>query len=230
MRTDTLTRSDAAPASPVASTAPGPIAAPDLALCSPLLDPSWAFVAKVAMEDFSAEDWALMNRQRAPYLRDQQARQVLRMLACSEHDPSFGYMVNNYRHSLQSATMALRDGLDEEDVVVCLLHDIGFIACPSTHGEFAAALLGPYVSERNHWMLQRHAIFQQIHSPTLACVDPHARERWRGHPHFEWAATFVERYDQAASDPHYDCAPLALFEPMVQRIFARAPVHRPIPD
>jgi predicted HD phosphohydrolase len=208
MRTDTLTRSDAAPASPVASTAPGPIAAPDLALCSPLLDPSWAFVTKVAMEDFSAEDWALMNRQRAPYLRDQQARQVLRMLACSEHDPSFGYMVNNYRHSLQSATMALRDGLDEEDVVVCLLHDIGFIACPSTHGEFAAALLGPYVSERNHWMLQR----------------------WRGHPHFEWAATFVERYDQAASDPHYDCAPLSLFEPMVQRIFARAPVHRPIPD
>jgi len=35
-------------------------------------------------------------------------------------------MVNNYRHSLQSAIMALRDGLSEEDVVVCLLHDIGF--------------------------------------------------------------------------------------------------------
>jgi predicted HD phosphohydrolase len=193
---------------------------------SPLLEPSWQFVPKVAMQDFTRDDWDLINRQRGPYYRQEQGRQVLRMLAASEHDPGFGYMVNNYRHSLQSATMALRDGLDEEDVVVCLLHDIGFVACPDTHGEFAAALLGPYVSERNHWMLLRHPIFQQVHAPQLPGADPQARERWRGHPHFEWAATFVERYDQAACDPHYDCAPLSVFEPLVHRLFARAPVRR----
>lgn len=205
-------------------------AAIDPARCTPLLDPAWDFVRKVSMEDFTAEDWSLLNRQRQPYYRQQQARQVLRMLACSEHDPSFGYMVNNYRHSLQSATMALRDGLDEEDVVVCLLHDVGFVTCPDTHGEFAAALLAPYVSERNHWMLQRHAIFQQVHAPHQPGADPDERERWRGHPHFEWAATFVDRYDHAACDPHYDCAPLSVFEPLVQRVFARPPVRRPIRD
>jgi len=139
-------------------------------------------------------------------------------------------MVNNYRHSLQSATMALRDGLDEEDVVVCLLHDIGFITCPSTHGEFAAELLGSYVSDRNYWMLQRHGTFQNIHSPNLPGVDMNERERWRGHPHFDWTATFVDKYDQAACDPSYDCAPLAFFEPMVQRLFARKPVKRPFKD
>jgi predicted HD phosphohydrolase len=139
-------------------------------------------------------------------------------------------MVNNYRHSLQSATMALRDGLDEEDVVVCLLHDIGFITCPSTHGEFAAELLGSYVSDRNYWMLQRHGTFQNIHSPNLPGVDMNERERWRGHPHFDWATTFVDKYDQAACDPNYDCAPLAFFEPMVQRLFARKPVKRPFKD
>jgi predicted HD phosphohydrolase len=193
---------------------------------SPLLEPSWQFVPKVAMQDFTREDWDLINRQRGPYYRQEQGRQVLRMLAASEHDPGFGYMVNNYRHCLQSATMALRDGLDEEDVVVCLLHDIGFVACPDTHGEFAAALLGPYVSERNHWMLLRHPIFQQAHAPHLPGADPQARERWRGHPHFEWAATFVERYDQAACDPHFDCAPLSVFEPLVHRLFARVPARR----
>lgn len=201
---------------------------PDRVRYSRLLDPSWQFVEKVAMEDFTADDWAVINRQRGPYYRQEQARQVLRMLACSEHDACFGYMVNNYRHSLQSATMALRDGLDEEDVVVCLLHDIGFVVCPDTHAEFAAALLGPYISERNHWMLLRHPVFQQIHAPNLPGVDPDARELWRGHPHFEWAATFVERYDQAACDPHYDCAPLSVFEPMVQRLFARPPQRRPL--
>jgi predicted HD phosphohydrolase len=119
--------------------------------------------------------------------------------------------------------LALRDGLDEEDIVVCLLHDVGFIACPDSHGEFAAALLGCYVSERNHWMLQRHALFQDAHCPHHPLAQVDARERWRGHPHFEWAATFVDRYDQAAIDPNYECAPLSEFEPMVMRLFARVP-------
>ena len=125
--------------------------------------------------------------------------------------------------------MVMRDGLDEETIVVALLHDIGFITCPSAHGEFAAALLGAYVSERHYWMLRRHAIFQDIHSPHYPGVDVNARERWRGHPHFEWAAEFVAKYDQAACDPNYDEAPLDVFVPMVERIFARAPRRR-VPD
>jgi hypothetical protein len=79
-------------------------------------------------------------------------------------------------------------------------------------------------------MLQRHGTFQNIHSPNLPGVDMNERERWRGHPHFDWAATFVDKYDQAACDPSYDCAPLSFFEPMVQRLFARKPVKRPIKD
>ncbi|MFN0161741.1 MAG: phosphohydrolase [Burkholderiales bacterium] len=193
---------------------------------SPLLKPEWQYVEQVALEDFKPEDWALLNRQRALYYPEEQARQVLRLLAASKDDPSFGYMVNNYRHSLQSATMALRDGLPEEDIVVALLHDVGFIACPSMHGAFAAALMGAYISDRNYWMLNRHAVFQNLHSPHLPGVNQHERERWRGHPHFEWAATFVAKYDQDAADPNYDCAPIEVFEPMVQRLFARPPRPR----
>jgi len=194
---------------------------------SPLLHGQWQYVEKNSLEQFSREDWGILLRQRPQYYRQEQARQALRMLSASEHDASFGYRINNYRHCLQSATMALRDGRDEEDIVVCLFHDLGFVACPDSHGEFAAALLGNYVSERNRWMLQRHALFQDLHSPTHPHADPNARERWRGHPHFEWAATFVERYDQAAIDPAYDNAPLSHFEPMVMRLFAREP--RPLP-
>ena len=193
---------------------------------SPLLQPGWTYIEKISLEDFTVSDWALLGSQRAIYYQQEQARQTLRMLAASEHDASFGYMVNNYRHSLQSATMALRDGLDEEDVVVCLLHDIGFVACPANHGEFAAELMGCYISDRNYWMLQRHAIFQNIHSPHMPGVDVNECDRWRGHPYFEWAATFVDKYDQAACDPGYDIAPLVTFEPMVQRLFSRQPVKR----
>lgn len=193
---------------------------------TPLADPSWRYIEKISLEEFSRDDWELLNSQRSAYAGLQQAKQVLRLLAASEHDPAFGYMVNNYRHSLQSATMMLRDGRSEEDVVVALLHDVGFITCPIMHGDFSAALLGAYVSERNHWMLRHHAVFQNLHAPNLPGVDPHERERWRGNPHFDWTAEFVERYDQAASDPSYPCEPLETFVPMVQRIFSRRPFDR----
>ena len=190
---------------------------------SPLLREDWSYVEHSALEQLSAQEWQTLLPQRAAYYRQEQARQALRLLAASEHDATFGYRVNNYQHCLQAATLALRDGLSEEDVVVCLFHDVGFITCPDSHGEFAAALLGNYVSERNHWMLQRHALFQDAHCPHHPLAQVDARERWRGHPHFEWAATFVDRYDQAAIDPNYECAPLSEFEPMVMRLFARVP-------
>ena len=193
---------------------------------SPLAEPQWQYIEKISLEDFSFDDWRQLERQRAAYLAQQQAAQALRLLSACEHDTSFGYMVNNYRHSLQSASMVLRDGLSEEDVVVALLHDVGFTTCPMLHGDFAACLMGAYVSDRNHWMLQHHATFQNLHSPNLPGIDPHERERWRGHPYFDWTAEFVARYDQAACDPQYSCEPLETFVPMVRNIFSRPPVDR----
>ena len=52
----------------------------------------------------------------------------------------FGYRVDRYEHSLQSATRALRDGRSEEYVVAALLHDLGDELAPWTHGEMAAAI------------------------------------------------------------------------------------------
>lgn len=199
---------------------------PDTRHYDPLAQPDWRYIEKLSLEDFTAADWELMNAQRRAYMAQQQADQALRLLAASAQDPTFGYMVNNYRHCLQSATMVLRDGLEEEDVVVALLHDVGFIACPLNHGDFAATLMASYISERNHWMLRHHATFQNVHAPHFPGGDPHERERWRGHPHFDWTAEFVARYDQAACDPDYPCEPLETFVPMVRRIFARPPLDR----
>ena len=188
---------------------------------SPLDDPSWRYVEARSLDAFTVSDWDLLNRQRAPFYERHQANEVLRMLSASADDPAFGYCINNYRHCLQAASMALRGGEDDETVVVALLHDIGFIACPVTHGAFAAALLAAYVDERHHWMLLHHQAFQSHHCATHPGCDPTERERWRGHPHFAWTARFVERYDQNAIDPDYENIPLSAFEPMVLRLFAR---------
>jgi predicted HD phosphohydrolase len=189
---------------------------------SPLWKAGWKYVSTPVMERMTAEDWRTLDAQRAVYRRELQAEQVLRMLRAQEREPSFGYPINNYGHCLQSASLAFRDGQDEETVVVALLHDIGFDTCPSKHGAFAAALLSAYVSERHIWMLEHHQVFQDHHvgehyDPAL---DRAGREQWRGHPHFDWTATFVAKYDQAAMDPEYPNLPLEHFEPMVRHVFA----------
>ena len=190
---------------------------------SPLGEPHWVRAAGGAMAAFGSAEGQALDRQRDESLAREKPRVVLALFEALGGEPSFGYDINMQRHGLQSATFALRDGRDEETVAVALLHDIGFTLARETHGAFAAMVLGPYISEANRWMLVHHQIFLDHHVHGDPLVDRDARERWRGHPHFEWTATFVERYDQAAVSAAREILPLVTFIPMVHRLFARTP-------
>jgi len=197
-------------------------------MSAPLAQADWHYVDKPTLDEMDAADWALLDRQRKPYYAVLQPDRVLAMFSLGHDDPGYGYRLNNFQHCLQSATMAYEAGHEEETVAVALLHDIGFVACPMTHGPFAAALMGAYISERNHWMLQHHQIFQQVHLHDYPGIDPNERECWRGHPHFDWTAEFVAKFDQNTIDPNYPTAPLEFFIPMVRRLFARPPKRVPV--
>lgn len=196
---------------------------PAAAQPSPLAERDWQYVTKRSLEEYSEADWALLARQRKKYYERQKVDQILRMLTCQKGDPSYAYTLSNYYHSLQTATRMIRDGLPEEDIVVGLLHDVGFITCNETHGEFAAVLMKPYISERNRWMLKHHAIFQQFHCFELPGCARHARDRWKGHPHFDWTAEFVAKYDQNTINYDEEILPLEVFEPMVRGLFDPPP-------
>ena len=188
---------------------------------SPLGDPQWVRASAGAMEVFRRDEWIALDRQRDALLAREKPRVVLDLFAALGAEPSFGYEINMQRHGLQAATFALRDGRDEETVVVALLHDIGFTLARDTHGAFAAMVLGPHISEANRWMLVHHPVFLDHHAPTHPATERDARERWRGHAHFEWTATFVERYDQAAVSGSDEIVPLEAFRPMVHRVLGR---------
>ena len=70
---------------------------------------------------------------------------VLAHLALLEGDCG-GFAVDRLTHSLQSATLAYRDGMDEEYVVCALLHDIGDTLGSHNHSDISAAILKPFVS------------------------------------------------------------------------------------
>jgi len=60
-------------------------------------------------------------------------------------------------HMLQSATHALKAGMNEKTILACLLHDIAvsaFIRCD--HGYWGAQLVEPYVDEEVTWAIRAH--------------------------------------------------------------------------
>ncbi len=130
-----------------------------------------------------------------------------------------GYPVNRYRHSLLAATLAKRDGRDDEYVVCALLHDIGDIIGSYNHADIAAAVVSPFVSEENLWMIQHHGVLQGYHFFHHIGLDRNMRDALRPHPHYDHTAEFVELYDNPAFDPAMDILPLDVFEPMVRTLF-----------
>ena len=169
-----------------------------------------------AMTEGTLEDWAAIARAAAPH-RGELADRLLAHLMLLDNDHG-GFAVDRLEHSLQTATRAHRDGRDEEYVVCALLHDIGDILLPASHAELGAAILKPYVSEANHWMVEKHGVFQGYYFFHYLGLDRDMREQYRGHPHFEHCAQFCHRYDQSAFDPAYESMPLEAFEPMLRRV------------
>jgi predicted HD phosphohydrolase len=181
-------------------------------------------VAFVHMEDGTREEYDLVigrEKELAKKLPDYLLAQ-LKTLAGGDS----GYKIDRYRHSLQTATRALRDDAEEEMVVAALLHDIGDTLAPDNHSQLAAAMLRPYVSDRTHWVVQHHGIFQGYYYFHHIGQDRNERERFRGHPHFQACVDFCHRWDQTSFDPEYDTLPVQAFEPALRRVLAREPFRQ----
>lgn len=175
-------------------------------------------VSFTKMADGTAEDYRLLGEYEEEELTDFPDR-ILEWLR--EMDGPSPYLITRLEHSLQAATRAERAGEDEETVVSTLLHDIGDVLAPTNHGEVAAAMLRPYVSDRNYWIVKHHGLFQGYYYFHHLGQDRNARDQYRDHPYYQATVDFCENYDQASFDPDYDWEPLEHFEPMVRRLFAK---------
>ncbi len=172
-----------------------------------------------AMTQGTAEDWAAIGAAGHAFNSAHSDRLITALKDLG--DDEGGFAVNRLEHSLQTATRAHRDGRDEEYVVCALMHDIGDLMGPANHAEIGAVIMKPYVSEANHWMIDKHGIFQGYYFFHHIGLDRDMREQFRGHPHFEYCAQFCHLYDQNSFEPTYDTLPLEAFEPMLRRVVAK---------
>jgi predicted HD phosphohydrolase len=126
-----------------------------------------------------------------------------------------------FAKALPDRVLAHRDGQDEEYVVCALLHDIGDTLGSYNHPDIAAAILKPFVSAENLWMVEKHGVFQGYYFFHHLGLDRNLREQYRNQPElFERTAEFCRKYDGAAFMTDYDTLPMSFFEPMVRRVLS----------
>lgn len=84
-------------------------------------------------------------------------------------------------HMLQSAKIALNQGLDEKIVLACLLHDIGMAGFISgDHGYWGAQLVEPYVDEEVSWAIRAHQALRFFPDPSVGYEYPESYKRLFG--------------------------------------------------
>lgn len=171
-----------------------------------------------SMDEGTQEDWNLIATEAIHNFVGLPERLMahLRLL-----DGDFGgFAVDRLTHSLQTAARAERAGRDDEYVMCALIHDIGDTLGPANHADIGAAILKPFISEQNHWMVEQHGIFQGYYFFHFLGADRNLRDQFEGHEWFDYCAEFCHEYDQAAFDPAYDTPPLEHYEPLIRSICA----------
>jgi len=180
-------------------------------------------VTFTAMADGTRAEYDLVFAHEAANMT-QQADRVLNWLAMMAGDSP--YQISRLDHCLQTATRAERDGADDETIACALLHDIGDVLAPANHSQVAAALLRPYISARNDWIIEHHGLFQGYYWMHHYDQNRHSRARYADHEHYQACVEFCARWDQCSFDPGYPTQPLEHFEPLVRALFAKSPTEQ----
>jgi len=170
-------------------------------------------------DECTKQDMEIISKHMQPFAKNLPLRVIdhLKLL-----DGDFGgFPVHRLEHSLQTATRAHRDGRNEEYVVCCLFHDIGDTLGTFNHGAIAAAIVEPFVTEANRWMMENHTTFQGYYFFEHVGGDKNSRDKYKDHEHYEYTKEFIEKYDMPSFDKDFDTMPLEAFIPMVQRVLQK---------
>jgi predicted HD phosphohydrolase len=168
------------------------------------------------MDKSTEDDWRIIKGE-FPGFAGKLPDRLMAHLKLLENDYG-GFPVDRYTHCLQTATLALQDGRDDEYVVCALLHDVGDTLGAFNHADIAATILQPFVSDENLWMVKHHAIFQGHNFFHYLGMDRDMRDMFKGNPNYARTEEFVALYDNPAFDPAIKALPLEEFAPMLRRI------------
>ncbi len=134
----------------------------------------------------------------------------------------FRYRFGPSMHLLQSARLAVKNGVSEKIVLACLLHDIaiaGFIR--SDHGYWSAQLLEPYVDEEVAWGIRCHQALRFFPDESVGYRYPELYVKLFGadyvpEPHIQEAHRYARNHKWYMTSRLITVNDLYSFDPSVQ--------------
>lgn len=171
------------------------------------------------MSDSTADDWNTIMQEQIAFVGGLPDRILAHMQLLD--DDYGGFPVDRLQHSLQTAELAADAGEDDEYVVCALLHDIGDTLGSTNHPDVAAAILQPFISEENHWMIKHHGMFQGYNFFHYLGLDRNMRDQFESNPNYQRTKDFIDKYDDLAFDASKPKMSLSLFEDQVRKVFAK---------
>jgi len=75
-------------------------------------------------------------------------------------------------HTMQSANLAMKNGMSEEIILACLLHDVAQELIRTDHGWWGAQLFEPYVSEKVAFAIRYHQALRYYADPSVGYEYP----------------------------------------------------------
>jgi hypothetical protein len=106
---------------------------------------------------------------------DDSGRKVARLAPMPENPTLIDFFKLRFppaAHLLQSARLARKNGLSEEIILACLLHDAGQYLCRADHGYWGAQIVEPYVSERVAFAIKYHQALRFFPDPSVGYEYP----------------------------------------------------------
>ena len=170
------------------------------------------------MTDSTKEDWQIIMKEQVAFMGGLPDR-ILTHLELLDQDYG-GFPIDRLQHCLQTAELAAEAGEDDEYVVCALLHDIGDTLGSTNHADVAAAILQPFISDANHWMIKHHAIFQGYNFFHYVGLDRNMRDQFIESEYYQRTAKFISRYDDPAFDASKPQLSLSLFEDQVKKVLS----------
>ena len=174
--------------------------------------PNQNFTTLIQMDLESYKDWVPKH---AVYQQEQWKRLVwaLRELKnCEEPGP-----INQLQHSLQMADRVYKDGGSDQLILCALCHDVGKVVGYQYHGEIAAEMLRPFVTDEHYSLVATHQDFECFHLGRLNAHLLYQRERYSSEPWYEAAIQF-SLWDQASFDPDYNTPPLKEYLSLIESL------------
>lgn len=173
------------------------------------------------MKNGTPEDYQLIRSNDEATARDLPQRLTDHLREMEKDDGA--YQISRLAHVLQCATRAYRDKANDDWIIAALMHDIGDVLAPYTHGQVAAEIIRPFVSEEATWVVKHHGIFQMFYNTSLTDDERNSRNQFKENPFYQSAIDFCENWDQCSFDPGYEHEDLEFFIPVIERVFRRKP-------